>query len=47
MKKAKQVIFDVQYPKKLYELHNDLAFLSEIKKLEKVEKLVTNLHDKN
>ena len=47
MKKAKQVIYDVQYPKKLYELHNDLVFLSEIKKIEKVENLVTNLHEKN
>ena len=38
---------DVQYPLKLYELNNDLPFLLERMKLEKVEKLVTNLHDKN
>ena len=36
----------VQYPEKLYELHNDLPFLPERMKIEKVEKLVTNLHDK-
>ena len=35
-----------QYPEKLHELHNDLPFLPERMKLEKVEKLVTNLHDK-
>ena len=38
---------DVQYPKKLHELHNDLPFLPEILKIKKVEKLVTNLHDKS
>ena len=32
--------------KKLHELHNDLPFLPERMKIEKVEKLVTNLHDK-
>ena len=37
---------DVQYTEKLYELHNDLTFLSERMKTEKVEKLVANLHDK-
>ena len=37
---------DVQYPEKLRELHNDLPFLPERMKIEKVEKLVTNLHDK-
>ena len=37
---------DVQYPKKLHERHNDLLFLPERMKLEKVEKLVSNLHDK-
>ena len=31
---------------KLYELYNDLPFLPERIKIEKVEKLVTNLHDK-
>ena len=37
---------DVQYLEKLHELHNDLPFLPERMKIEKVEKLVTNLHDK-
>ena len=36
---------DIQYPEELHELHNDLPFLPERMKLEKVEKLVTNLHD--
>ena len=36
----------VQYPEKLHELHNDLPFLPEKMNIEKVEKLVTNLHDK-
>ena len=38
---------DVQYPKKLLELHNDLPFLLERMKIEKVEKLVSSLHDKS
>ena len=37
---------DVQYTKKLHELHNDLPFLTERIKIEKVEKLVTNFHTK-
>ena len=37
---------DVQYTEKLHELHNDLPFLPERMKIEKVEKLVANLHDK-
>ena len=37
---------DVQYSEKLHELHNDLPFLPKRMKIEKVEKLVTNLHDK-
>ena len=37
---------DVQYPEKLPILHNDLPFLPERMKIEKFEKLVTNLHDK-
>ena len=37
---------DVQYTEILHELHNDLPFLSERMKIEKVEKLVANLHDK-
>ena len=37
---------DVQYLEKLYELHNDLVCLAERMKLVKIEKLLTNLHDK-
>ena len=37
---------DIQYPEELHELHNDLPFLPERMKIEKVKKLVTNLHDK-
>ena len=37
---------DVQHLKKLHELHNNLPFLPERMKIEKVEKLVANLHDK-
>ena len=37
---------DVQYLEKLQELHNDLPFLPERLKIEKVKKLVVNLHDK-
>ena len=33
---------DVQYPEQLHELHNDLLFLDERIKIEKVEKLVAN-----
>ena len=37
---------DVQYLEKLFELHNYLTFLPERIKIENVEKLVANLHDK-
>ena len=37
---------DVQYPGNLHNLYNDLPFLPERMKIEKVEKLVANLHDK-
>ena len=37
---------DVQYLEKLHELHNDLTFLLERIKIEEVQKLVANLHDK-
>ena len=37
---------DNQYIEKLHELLNDLPFLPERMKIEKVEKLVANLHDK-
>ena len=34
---------DVQYPEKIHELQNDLPFSPERMKIEKFEKLVTNL----
>ena len=37
---------DVQYPETPHDCHNDLPILSERKKIEKVEKLITNLQDK-
>ena len=37
---------DSQYPKNLHDTHNDLLFLPEKMKIEKVEKLVANLLDK-
>ena len=46
MKKVKVYFLkvDLQNPEKLHELHNDLSFLPQRMKIEKVEKLVTNLH---
>ena len=38
---------DVHYPEKLHDRHNDLLFLPERMKIEKVEKCVTNLLDKS
>ena len=38
---------DIQYPEKLHKLPNDLPFLPERIKIEKVEKLVINLHNKS
>ena len=37
---------DVKYPKELHDLHNELPFMCEKMKINKVEKLVPNLHDK-
>ena len=37
----------VQYLEKLHELHNDLLFLPERMKIEKVKKLVIHLYDKS
>ena len=37
---------DVQYPEELHELHNDFPFLPERMKIEKIEKLVWSLNDK-
>ena len=36
---------DVKYPENLHNLHNDLPLLLERMKIEKVEKLLGNLHD--
>ena len=38
---------DVQYPENLHDLHNNLQFLPERLKIEKIEKLATKLHNKN
>ena len=37
---------DVKYPKELHDLHNDLPFMCEKMEINKVEKLVPNLHNK-
>ena len=37
---------DVQHPEKLHKVRNDLLFLPERMKFQKVEKLFTSLHDK-
>ena len=37
---------DVQYLQKLHNIHNDLPFLSERIKIEKIEKVIANLHNK-
>ena len=37
---------DVQYLEKLQKLYNDLPFLPKRMEIEKLEKLVANLHDK-
>ena len=37
---------DVQYLEKLHDLHNDLPFLPDRMKIERIEKLVADLHDK-
>ena len=36
---------DVDYPKKLFNLHKDLPYLPERKKVNKVEKLIHNIED--
>ena len=45
MNGLKKRLVNIQYPEKLHNLHNDLSFLSEKIKIEKIEKLVANLHD--
>ena len=36
---------DLQHPESLHNLHNNLLFLLERVKIERVEKLAANLHD--
>ena len=45
----KEYIFevDVEYPKRLQNLHNEVPFLPEIMKIKKSNKLVCNLYDEN
>ena len=45
---SEEVVFElyVQCSEKLHELHTDLLLLPESMKIEKVEKPVSNLHDK-
>ena len=38
---------DIEYPRNLHDLHNDLPFLPERMKINKCSKLVCNLYDKN
>ena len=38
--------FDAQYTENLHNFHNDLPFLLERINIEKFEKIVANLHDK-
>ena len=40
-----KTLVDLQYPEILHELHDDLPFLPERREIQKVEKLVLNLHD--
>ena len=37
---------DIDYPKELHDLHSDLPFLAETMKINKCNKLVCNLYDK-
>ena len=37
---------DIEYPKKLFDLHKELPFLPEKKKIGKIEKLVCGIEDK-
>ena len=37
---------DVEYPKNLFNIHKDLSFLAERKKIEECKKLVCNIHNK-
>ena len=38
---------DIDYPKELHDLHSDIPFLAERVKINKCNKLICNLYDKN
>ena len=38
---------DIDYPKNLHDLHNDLPFLPQKMKINKCDKLICNIYDKN
>ena len=38
---------DIDYPKNLHDLHSDLPFLPQRMKINKCDKLICNLYDKN
>ena len=37
---------DVEYPKRLFNIHKDLLFLPNMRKVEKVEKIICSIEDK-
>ena len=37
---------DVEYPKNIFNLHKDVPFLAERKKIDKCKKLICSIHDK-
>ena len=37
---------DVEYPKNIFNLHKDLPFLAERKKIDQCKKLICSIHDK-
>ena len=45
-KMMKDILQKLIYLEKLHDFHNDFPFLPERMKIDKVEKLVDNLHDK-
>ena len=45
--KGNIINLDVEYPKNVHDLHSDLPFLPERMKINKCNKLVCNLYDKN
>ena len=45
-RKGYKLEVDVEYPEELHELHNNLPFMPEKIKINKVEKFVPNLNDK-